>query len=143
MTKKETLTILALLNAFYAGGKNDPKQQTEAWHMILHKYDYESARNAVLNFAENDTRDYATFPAVGLIVKEIRKAKKSRNDAISQIIVGISYGRTYDMMPDKAQALISESTYNEWLNMDAELFSIKAGTLKQILQQKQKQIEAK
>jgi hypothetical protein len=143
MTKNETLTILALLNAFYAGGKNDPKQQAEAWHMILHKYDYESARMAVLNFAENDTRDYATFPAVGLIVNEIRKAEKSKGDAISQIIIGISYGRTYDMIPDKAKALISESTYNEWLAMDAELFSIKAGTFKEMLQQKQKRIGVK
>jgi hypothetical protein len=111
--------------------------------MILHKYDYESARMAVLNFAENDTRDYATFPAVGLIVNEIRKAEKSKGDAISQIIIGISYGRTYDMIPDKAKALISESTYNEWLAMDAELFSIKAGTFKEMLQQKQKRIGVK
>ena len=143
MNKNETLVILAMLNSFYAGGKNNPEQQVNAWHMILHKYDFEDARQAVLRYAENDTRDYATFPAVGLIVKEIRKAEKARNDAISEIIIGISYGRTYGMISDKAKCLISRSAYEEWLSMDAELFSAKAGSLKQILQQKQKEIEAK
>lgn len=143
MTKEDTIHILQFLNAIYAGDKNDPVEQVSAWHLILQKYDYNDAMQAVVNFAENDTRDYASFPAVGVIVNEIRKVEKARSDAISEIIIGISYGRTYDMISDKAKALIGRATYEDWLSMDAELFSIKAGSLKQILQQKQKQIETK
>ena len=57
--------------------------QVNAWHMILQKYDFDDAKEAVLNFAEHDTREYATFPAVGLIVNEIRKVQKSRKDVKS------------------------------------------------------------
>lgn len=140
MTKNETLMILAMLNAFYAGGKNDPQVQVNAWHLILQKYDFEDAKEAVLNFAENDTREYASFPAVGLIVNEIRKVQKSRNDVVSEIMVGVSYGRSYDMLSDKAHMLINAKLYEEWLNMKADDFQIKSGTLKQVLQQRQKQL---
>lgn len=140
MTKNETLTILAMLNAFYAGGKNDPQVQVNAWHLILQKYDFNDAKEAVLNFAERDTREYATFPAVGLIVNEIRKVQKSRNDVIAEIIVGVSYGRPYELISDKAHMLISEKLYDEWLNMKADEFQVKSGTLKQVLKQRQKQL---
>lgn len=140
MSKNETLMILAMLNAYYAGGKNDPETQVNAWHMILHKYDFEDANEAVLHFAENDTRQVATFPAVGLIVAEIRKVQDAKQNAVREVVVGISYGRSYDMLSDKAHMLISEKLYNEWLSMDAEVFSSKAGTLKQLLLQRQKQL---
>ena len=140
MTKNETLMILAMLNAFYAGGKNDPQVQVNAWHLILQKYDFEDAKEAVLNFAENDTREYASFPAVVLRVNEIRKVHKSRNDVVSEIMVGVSYGRSYDMLSDKAHMLINSKLYEEWLNMKADDFQIKSGTLKQVLQQRQKQL---
>lgn len=141
MTKNETLYVLAMLNAFYAGGRNDPQEQVQAWHLILQKYDYKDAQEAVLNFAENDTREYASFPAVGLIVNEIRKVQKSRNDVITEIMVGASYGRSYDMLSDKAHKLISEKLYAEWLSMKADIFQAKSSTLKQVLQQRQKQLE--
>lgn len=140
MTKNETLTVLAMLNAFYAGGKNDPQVQVNAWHLILQKYDFDDAKEAVLNFAEHDTREYASFPAVGLIVNEIRKVQKSRSDVVAEIMVGVSYGRAYDMLSNKAHMLISERLYTEWLNMKADDFQVKSGTLKQVLQQRQKQL---
>ena len=141
MTKNETLMILAMLNAFYAGGKNDPQQQVHAWHMILYKYDFENAKEAVLHFAENDTRQYASFPSVGVIVNEIRKAEKAKSDTVNEIIVGVSYGRTYDMISDQAKTLIGEEKYNEWLNMDAEVFATKAGIYTQYLKKKQLRLE--
>lgn len=137
MTKEETIKVLQLLNAFYAGGNNNPKEQVIAWHMVMGKYDFNDAMTAVLHFAENDTRQYATFPAVGLIVNEIRKVEKSKNSTVNEIIVGISYGRSYDMISDNAKTLISEELYNEWLSMDAEVFNIKAGTYKQFLKSRQ------
>ena len=143
MTKEQTIKILQLLNAFYAGGKNDPKEQVTAWHLILGGYDFEDAMNAVLHFAKNDARDYATFPAVGKIVKEIESIEQCRKSKVNEIIVGVSYGRTYDQLSIDAKLLISKKTYDDWLNMDAEVFATKAGTLKQVLLQKQKQLVGK
>lgn len=137
MTKNETLMILAMLNAFYGGGKNDPEQQVHAWHLILGKYDFAIAKEAVLHFAENDTRPYATFPAVGLIVNEIRKIDKARNDTVEEIIVAVSYGRSYEQISDKAKMLITEERYNDWLSMNAEVFQTKAGIYRQHLKSKQ------
>ena len=141
MTENETLMVLAMLNAFYAGGKNDPKQQVKAWHLILYKYDFNDAKEAVLNFAENDVRQYATFPAVGLIVNEIRKIKNHREGKINEIMLGISYGRSYAMISQEAKSIISEEKYNEWLAIDAETFSQKAGAYRETLKQKQEMIE--
>ena len=140
MSKNETLMILAMLNAFYAGGKNDPEMQVNAWHLILKKYDFEDTKEAVLRFAENDTRQVATFPAVGLIVAEVRKLEETKRNAVGEVIVGVSYGRSYDMLTGKAKTLISEALYNEWLSMDAEVFSAKAGAFKHLLTQRQKQL---
>lgn len=140
MTQAETIKILEMLDAFYASQKHDPKQQVIAWHLILQEFDYEDAWNAVLNYARNDEREYASFPAVGVIVKEIRKAQKRKNSLVSEIILGVSYGREYTAISDEAKALISEERYIEWLNMDAEQFQAKSGTYKQALQNKQKRL---
>lgn len=141
MTKNETLMILAMLNTFYAGGKNDPQQQVHAWYLIMGKYDFEDAKEAVLRFAENDTRQYATFPAVGLIVNEIHQIKNHKEGKVNEIMLGISYGRSYDMINSEARSLISEEKYNEWLAIDAVEFSEKAGKFRETLKQKQKLIE--
>ena len=137
MTKEETIKVLQLLNAFYAGGNNNPREQVTAWYMVMGKYDFDDAMTAVLHFAENDTRQYATFPAVGLIVNEIRKAERSKNSIVDEIIVGISYGRPYEMLSDSAKTLIGEERYNDWLSMDAEKFQTKAGIYRQFLKNKQ------
>ena len=123
MTKSETIKILAMLGAFYSGSKNDAKLQAEAWHLILQKYDYQAAQQAVLNFAENDVRDYATFPAVGVIVKEIRDQQMREARPIREVIRGISYGKGYLELSTEAKNMISEEKYNEWLAVDAELFA--------------------
>lgn len=132
MTKEETIKILAMLNAFYAGGKNDPQQQVVAWHMILGKYEYEAALKAVLRFAENDVREYASFPAVGAIVKLIREEKEKYDNSIKAIIHHIAYGRPYDQH-SLLHNMIDKDVYNEWLNLDAEFFSQEAETFAKLL----------
>ena len=132
MTKEETIKILAMLNAFYAGGKNDPKQQATAWHMVLSKYDYDAALKAVLRYAENDTREYASFPAVGSIVALIKQEQEFYNSNIKAIIHSIAYGRPYD--PSSLwMHIIPEDVYNEWLNVDAEFFSQEADSFAKLL----------
>lgn len=126
MTKEETVKIMALLGAFYAGGKSEPKTQAQAWYMILYKYDFDIAKNAVLRYAENDTRDYATFPAVGRIVQAIKDEEAIRKKPVDEIIKGVSYGRDYDMLSGTAKALINREKYDAWLGIDAMEFGANA-----------------
>lgn len=126
MTKDETIKIMSMLGAFYSGSKNNAKMQAAAWHLILEKYDYEIAQKAVLNYAENDTRDYATFPAVGVIVREIQKQQQLEARPIKEVIRSISYGKGYEDISDAAKKIISEKIYNSWLKMDAEEFANKS-----------------
>lgn len=133
MTKTECIKIMAMLGAFYSGGKNDPKMQAEAWYLILGKYPYRIAEQAVLHFAENDTREYATFPTVGKIVEEIRAEQKRIDKPIGEIIRNISYGRDYVQLSKEAKALIDEEVYGEWLKMNAEDFANKSDILADLL----------
>lgn len=126
MTKDETIKIMSILGAFYSGSKNNPKLQATAWHMILEKYDYAVAQKAVLNFAENDTREYATFPAVGVIVREIRAQQQLEAKPIKEVIRSISYGKRYEDISDDAKRIISEEVYNKWLKVDAEEFAARS-----------------
>ena len=122
MTKEETIKIMAMLGAFYSGGKNDPHTQANAWHLILGKYDYDIAEKAVLRFAENDTRDYATFPTVGKRVEAIRKETFAMDKPIKEVIASISYGRPYDYLTEEAKKLIGKDRYDEWKQIDAMEF---------------------
>lgn len=137
MTKDETIKILALLNAFYAGGKGDPKQQAVAWHLVLGKYEYNDAMSAVLRFAENDTRDYATFPAVGKIVEEIRAESIRRHQQITEVIRSVAYGKCYEDMSGSARAIVPKPTYDTWLKIDAEVFASKTDVYADILRRSQ------
>ena len=141
MTREETIKVLEVLNAFYAGGKNDPQQQAIAWHMVLADYDFNDAMNAVLRFAENDTREYAAFPAVGNIVGEIRAESARKNSAISEIIRAVGYGKEYSELSNDAKALIPESSYEKWLKIDAEKFSTQQNRFAAFLRDRQLMLE--
>lgn len=140
MTETETIKIMAMLGAFYSGGKNDPKLQAKAWYLVLGKYPYRVAERAVLRFAENDTREYATFPTVGKIVAEIKAEQDRISKPVKEIVTNISYGREYTQLTDGAKALISEEMYKEWLNVNAEEFANKAGTLSNLLRENQQKL---
>lgn len=137
MTKDETIKIMAMLGAFYSGGKNDPKAQAKAWHLILADYDFGIAQQAVLNFAKSDTRDYATFPTVGKIIAEIERMKKRKLLAVNEVLMGISYGRDFDMLSGDGQELIPKETYEAWLKVDPEEFSKNMKTYRVLLEQRQ------
>ena len=140
MTEQQTIKVLELLNAFYAGGKNDPQQQVIAWHLILQDYDFQDAMNAVLTYAKNDRREYAQFPTVGRIIEEIEREQNRKQGIIREVITAISYGRRYSMISEKAKSLIGEDEYNSWLNEDAEKFSRQAGVLECALRNKQERL---
>lgn len=126
MTKEETVKIMSMLGALYGEGKSNPKNMAAVWHMIIGKYDYETAQQAVLNFAENDTREYATFPAVGVIVKEIRKQRMLEEKPVRDVIRGVIMGKKYEDLDTEAKELISETKYEDWLRLNSEYFVSKA-----------------
>lgn len=138
MTKEETIQVMALLGGFYGAGKSNPEMMAAAWHLVLEPYDYEVAYKAVLNYARNDTREYASFPTVGNIVKCIEKEIESEQLPISEIIRAVSYGWNYEQLSDKAQLLIDKKQYDKWLKVDAEEFANKSGTLARSLKKSQK-----
>lgn len=123
MTEVETIKIMAMLGAFYSSGKNDPKTQAKAWHLLIGEYDYEVVKRAVLNYAKNDVREYASFPAVGVIIAEIKKIDAEMEKPIKEIIHRVLMGLDYHGLSIEGQKLISEEQYNEWLRVNAEEFA--------------------
>ena len=97
MTKQETIQIMAMLGAFYGAGKSNPEIMAEGWHLILEPYDFDIARRAVLNYAKNDVREYASFPTVGNIVKCINDEIAKDEAPVKEVVRAISYGWGYGM----------------------------------------------
>ena len=144
MTKQETIKIMAILSGFYGGGKANPEVMAEGWYLILEPYSYEVAYKAVLNYARNDTREYAQFPTVGNIVKCIEDELRREQAPIKEVVRAISYGWSYDQLSEAAKRNITREHYDDWLNMDAEEFANKANVLAGTLRAKQqKKLEVK
>ena len=140
MTLDETVKIMALLGAFYGGGKSNPEVMAEGWYLVLEPYDYEMAGKAVLNYAKNDVREYASFPTVGNIVKCIKDEMAKEEAPIKEIVRAISYGWGHDQLSKDAQELITPLRYDEWLKMDAEEFANNAGKVSLALKDRQKSL---
>lgn len=136
MTKEETIKLMATINAFYAGGKNDPRAQANAWHLILKDFDYNTAFEAVINFAKHDRREYATFPAVGSIVAEIEKLTAERMKPVNEVMVNIQYGTPWHLLTPEARLLIDEELYIELLKKKPEEFFSVADDLRETLVRK-------
>lgn len=141
MTKEETIKIMAMLGAFYGAGKSNPEIMATAWHLVLEPYDYPIASRAVLEYARNDRREYATFPSVGNIVAAIEDAMAKAQAPITEIIRAISYGWDYNQLTEQARATITIDAYNSWLNVDAEEFANQSEKLAESLKRGRKQIE--
>lgn len=123
MTREETIKIMAMLGAFYSSGKNDPQTQASAWHLVIGEYDYEVVKKAVLNYAKSDVREYASFPAVGVIIAEVEKINAEMEKPIREVIHRVLMGLDYYGLSVEGQKLISEQQYNEWLRINAEEFA--------------------
>lgn len=121
MTKRETGEIIKLLLAYFRNN-NDARAGTmvDAWHAILKDYDYKTVRQAVIEFAKHDKRDYPTMPGVGAIIEQAEaiKAKKRRpvNIAFNYALDGTDYAG----LPSEVQELLSEETYYKYRRQDTE-----------------------
>ena len=129
MTKSETIQLMAILGAFYGAGKANPEIMAEGWFMILEPYDFQIAQKAVLNYARNDVREYASFPTVGNIVRCIEEEMRKEQAPVKEVVRAISYGWGYDQLSEEAKKNITEEHYNDWLKMNAEEFANKANVL--------------
>ena len=141
MTKEETIKIMAMLGAFYGAGKSNPEIMAEGWYLILGSYDYEIASRAVLVYAKNDVREYASFPTVGNIVRCIEEEMAKEQAPIKEVVRAISYGWDYDQLSAEAKQNISKEHYDDWLNMDAEEFANSANILAESLKDNRKRLQ--
>lgn len=141
MSKAETIQLMAMLGAFYGAGKANPEIMAEGWFMILEPYDFQIAQKAVLNYAKNDVREYASFPTVGNIVRCIEEEMRKSEAPIKEIVRSISYGKDYSQLSESAKNNISEDRYNSWLAMDAEEFSNKAHIMAETLRSERKRLQ--
>lgn len=116
MEKHEVTKVMAILSAFYGQGKSDPETMATAWWYILSPYDYNAAQRAVIKFAKNDMREYATFPAPGVLVDLIEKEGKLH----TRVFNAMYMGKPYDELTEEESALIDEETYNWGLSQDPE-----------------------
>lgn len=141
MSKAETIQLMAMLGAFYGAGKANPEIMAEGWFMILEPYDFKIAQRAVLNYAKNDVREYASFPTVGNIVRCIEEEMRKEQAPVKEVVRAISYGWSYDQLSKEAQGLIGEERYKTWLKMDAEEFSNKAHIMAETLKSERKRLQ--
>ena len=116
MTYEETIKIMAMLSAFYGEGKSDARIMANAWHLVLDEFDYRDAEKAVIEFAKNDTRDYASFPAPGRIVEEIRAQEKKCNGLYNKLYNGVPY----EQLNPWERAMISQEQYIRGLALSEE-----------------------
>ena len=135
MNKTETLAIMSMLSAFYGQGKSDPQAMSNAWHLILRDYDYHIAERAVIRFAKNDIREYASFPGVGQIVRAIENESKMAN----RIFNSIYQGNSYDSLSAEEQALISRENYLQGLAKDKQALLDERDKVIEALLKKQRQ----
>ena len=136
MTKSETIQIMALLGAFYGAGKSNPEIMAEGWHLVLEPYDFDVACKAVIYYAKNDIRDYASFPTVGNIVRCIEAEMAKVEAPVKEVVRAISYGWGYEQLSKEAKELITPLRYDEMLKMDAEEFANNAGKVATTLKTK-------
>ena len=120
MNKNETLKILAMLSAYYGQGKSDAQQMASAWHLILKDYSYQDAERAVISFAKSDKRDYATFPAPGVLINQIEETQKKERSMKCAAWINILNTDEYDQLIEEAKDWFSREQFAELKKMPYE-----------------------
>ena len=121
MNKNETLKILAMLSAYYGQGKSDAKQMASAWYLILKDYPYQDAEQAVIEFARNDVRDYATFPAPGALINQIEETRKKERSMKCAAWINILNTDEYDQLIEEAKDWFSREQFTELKKLPYEI----------------------
>lgn len=120
MKESETVKIMAMLSAFYGQGKSDTEIMSRAWHLILKDYDFHEAERAVIEYAKNDIREYASFPTPGSIVAKIEGYREERRRERMRIWRGMYDRKEYDSLPNELKRLCPQDVYERGLKLDYE-----------------------
>lgn len=109
MTKEEMIKIMSMLSAFYGEGKSNVEFMAPGWYELVGHFEYEAVKQAVLNYAKNDTREYASFPAPGHIIK----LAKEEMQIYENVYNSIASGSYYELIDPRGQKLISKEEYDK------------------------------
>lgn len=141
MNKTETIKIMAMLSAYYGQGKANAEAMANAWHLILQDYDYKLAEQAVINYAKNDRREYASFPSVGAIVNVIEQTEAEQKNLVNRVFNAVLNGVPYDDMPEEQKLLCDRGVYERGLTMDYEELLSKQDDFKSWIRKEQKRLQ--
>ncbi len=114
MNKVECVAILTILGCFYGKGKSSAKQMAKAWYMVLEEFDYWETKQAVIEFAKNDCREYGTFPTPGVITREIREYRREIKKKHREIVEELKVTDDYGLLSDGAKRVVPLSGFREW-----------------------------
>lgn len=139
MTVDETIKVLSKLSAFYGEPKSDAREMAMGWHIVLKDYDFAYVDMAVIQFAMNDTRDYATFPTVGKFIQSIEHVKSTPYRLIGKARKKIPY----DSLETLEKRIIGRKAYDRMLDMDDVKLVEQVPTIVSYIQDKQLLTETK
>lgn len=112
MTRTETTEIMSMLVCYYrlpAGV--EAGVMASAWHEILKPYAFVDVRDAIVEFARSDKRDYPTFPSPAQIVGGIKTAEQRSRSALNRIRNAMVYGKAWGALAPELRTMISEEDY--------------------------------
>lgn len=134
MTKRETGEIIKLLLAYFRNN-NDAGAGTmvDAWHAILKDYDYKTVRQAVIEFAKHDKRDYPTMPGVGVIMAQVDAIREKKRKPVNIAFNYAVNGTDYAGLPSEVKELLSEETYYKYRRQEPEDLLIHAKEVRDAL----------
>lgn len=141
MNKTETIKIMAMLSAYYGQGNANAEIMANAWHLLLCEYPYQVVEQAVMTFAKNDRRDYATFPPPGAIIKVIEDAQADRKVLANKVFNNLYNGVPYKELPPSQQEVCPEDVYQRGLDLDTEALLEKQEDFKSMIRTAQRRLE--
>ena len=121
MTRREVGEIIKLLLAYFRNNNEaGAGTMVDAWYAILKDYDYKTVRQAVIEFAKADRRDYPTMPGVGVIMAQIESIKEQKRKPVNVAFNLAVQGSPYDGLPRDIKDLLSEETYYRFRRQNPE-----------------------
>lgn len=141
MEISETGKIMEVLSAFYGQGKSDVEKMLLAWNEILKDYKYNVVYQAVMTFARNDKREYASFPAPGAIIKVIEDAQADRKVLANKVFNNLYNGVPYKELPPSQQEVCPEDVYQRGLELAPESLLEKQEDFKDMIRTAQRRLE--
>ena len=140
MEIKETGKIMEVLSAFYGQGKSDIDKMLIAWHEILKEYPYKLVYQGVMQYAKDDRREYASFPAPGAIIAVIETAQEEQKKIANRIFNALLGGKPYEELPEEYRALCDRGVYERDLKMEYEELLEKQEEFRQMIRKEQKRL---